>query len=109
MPIGRYVQKGVVFSPQALSAMSKAFEASTETLGIGSDEAKRRAVAKFLIQLAQEDDSLDATTLRDRAVAALGGVAYCALLGSVQPSNPRASAELTEKRWCLHGGEASAL
>ena len=80
--------------------MSKAFEASTETLGIGSDEAKRRAVAKFLIQLAQEDDSLDATTLRDRAVAAFG---------SVQPSNPRASAELTEKRWCLHGGEASAL
>jgi hypothetical protein len=51
MPIGRYVQKGVVFSPQALSAMSKAFEASTETLGIGSDEAKRRAVAKFLIRL----------------------------------------------------------
>ena len=88
MPIRRYVEKGVVFTPQALSAMSKAFEASTETLGIGSDEPKRRAVAKFLIRLAQEDDSLDATTLRDRAVAALGGVAYCALPGSVQPSIP---------------------
>jgi hypothetical protein len=88
MPIGRYVQKGVVFSPQALSAMSKAFEASTETLGIGSDEAKRRAVAKFLIRLAQEDDSLNATTLRDRAVAALGGVAYCALPEAFSPRLP---------------------
>jgi hypothetical protein len=35
--------------------------------------------------------------------------AYCALPGSVQPSNRRASAELTEKRWFLHDGEASAL
>jgi hypothetical protein len=30
---------------------------------------QRRAVAKFIIRLAQEDDSLDAATLRDRAVA----------------------------------------
>jgi hypothetical protein len=36
-------------------------------------------------------------------------VAYCALPGSVQPPNPHASAELTERRWFLHDGEASAL
>ena len=72
MPIRRYVKNGVVFTPQALSSMSRALEATTETLGIGSDEAKRRAVAKFIIRLAQEDDSLDAAALRDRAVAALG-------------------------------------
>jgi hypothetical protein len=67
--------------------MSKAFAATTETLGIGSDEAKRLAVAKFIIRLAQEDKSLDASALRDRAVAALGAAAYCAP-GSAQPSNP---------------------
>jgi hypothetical protein len=77
MPIRRYVEEGV-FSSEALSAMGKALEATTDSLGIGNDETKRRAVAKFLIRLMQEDDSLDATALRDRAVAALGGVAYAA-------------------------------
>ena len=33
MPIRRYVEEGV-FTPQALSAMSKALEATTEILGI---------------------------------------------------------------------------
>jgi hypothetical protein len=79
MPIRRYVEKGVVFTPQALSAMSKAFEATTEILGIGRDEAKRQAVAKFIIRLAQEDrNGIDAARLRDKALAALGGATYCA-------------------------------
>ena len=108
MPIRRYLKKEVVFAPQALSAMSKALEAATEALGIGSDDATRRAVAEFIIGLAQEDDSLDAATLRDKALAALGDVAYCAPPGIPQPSNPRASAELAAKRWILHDGEAGA-
>jgi hypothetical protein len=73
MPIRRL---GVVLTPQTLSAMGKALQATTEILGIGSDEAKRQVVAKFLIRVAQEDGSLDARTLRDKAVVALGGVAY---------------------------------
>jgi hypothetical protein len=72
MPIRRYVKHGSVFTPQALSAMGNALEAATETLGIGGDEIKRQAVAKFIIQITQEDGNLDATTLPDRAVAALG-------------------------------------
>ena len=76
MPIRRYVEKGVVFTPQALSSMSRALEATTETLGMGSDEKNCQAVARFIIRLAREDDSLDATALRDKAVAAFGGVAY---------------------------------
>jgi hypothetical protein len=95
MPISRYLEKGLVFTPEALSAMGKALEATTETLGIGNDETKRRAVAKFIIRLAQEDDSLNATALRDRAVAGLGGVAYCVLPGIPQPSNPRALSSQT--------------
>jgi hypothetical protein len=50
MPIRRYVEKGVVFAPQALSAMSKALEVTTEILEIEGDEAKRQAVAKFIIR-----------------------------------------------------------
>ena len=90
MPIRRYVEKGVVFTPRALSAMSKALKATTEILGIEGDEAKRQAVARFIIRLAREDNSLDAAELRDKAVAALGGVAYLAI---AQPSYPRPSAE----------------
>ena len=88
MPIRRYVEKGVVFTPQALSAMSKALEATTEILGIEGDEARRQAVARFIIRLAREDDSLDAAELRDKAVAALGGLAYLAILSVPQPSKP---------------------
>ena len=93
MPIRRYLEKGVVFTPQALSAMSKALEATTEILGIEGDEAKRQAVAKFIIRLAREDDILDAAELRDKAVAALGGVAYLAIVQALQRSNPFPSAE----------------
>ena len=93
MPIRRYVEKGVVFTPQALSAMSKALEATTEILGIEGDESKRRAVARFIIRLAREDNSLDAAELRDKAAAALGGVAYLAIAQAPQPSNLRPSAE----------------
>jgi hypothetical protein len=61
-----------VFAPEALSAMSEAFEAATEILGIGRDEIKRRAVARSIIRLAREGCDLDATAMRDRAVAAMG-------------------------------------
>ena len=92
MPIRRYVEKGV-FTPQALSAMSKALEATTEILGIEGDEAKRQAVARFIIRLAREDDSFDSAELRDRAVVALGGVAYLAIAQAAQPSHSRPSEE----------------
>ena len=71
MPIRDYVKFGVAFSPEAVSAMGKALEDAAGTLGIGPDESKRQAVAKFIIRLAQEEGNLDAAALRDRAVAAL--------------------------------------
>ena len=72
MPIRRYVEHGVVFSPDVLSIMGKALEDATTALGI-EDEIKRQAVAKFIIRLTQEDEDLDAASLRDRAVARFGG------------------------------------
>ena len=71
LPIRGYAESGIVFTPEALSVMGKAFEDVAETLGIGRDEMKRQAVAKFIIRLAQEDAGLDAAALRDTAVAAL--------------------------------------
>jgi hypothetical protein len=71
MPIRRYVAE-VVFGSDTLSAMSKAFTAAIWSLGIGRDELKREAVAKFIIGLAQKEPDLDAAILRDRVVAALG-------------------------------------
>ena len=93
MPIRRYVEKGVVFTPQALSAMSKALEATIEILGIEGDEAKRQTVGRFIVRLAREDASLDAAELRDKALAALGGVAYLAIAQALDPSKPRPSVE----------------
>ncbi len=77
MPIRRFLAEGGVFAPKTISEMSRALQGTTEILGIEGDEIKRQAVAKFIIRLAREDDSLEAAELRDRAVLALGGVAYC--------------------------------
>jgi hypothetical protein len=88
MPIRHYLGAGVVFTPQALSAMSKALEETTTILGVVGDE-RREMVARFIIRLAGEDDSLDATALRERALAALGGVAYSA--ASAQPVDSHAA------------------
>jgi hypothetical protein len=94
MPIKGYVETGVVFSPEALSAMNRALTDTTQVLGIEGDENQRQIVARFIISIAQEDDSLDAAALRDRVFAALGGIAYSATIpASPQPSNPHAAAE----------------
>jgi hypothetical protein len=71
MPIRRYVEEGV-FSSEALSAMSKAFEAAIWTLGPECEETKREAVARFIIRLAQSDRSLDVATLHRKAVTEFG-------------------------------------
>jgi hypothetical protein len=81
MAIGRYVEERV-FGADALSAMSKAFEAAIWTLEIGRDEMKREAVARFIIRLAQSDGSLDVTTLHRRAVAEFGSPTVTVLINN---------------------------
>jgi hypothetical protein len=79
MPIRRYVEEGV-FSSEALSVMGKAFEATIWTLGPECDEIKRDAVARFIVQLARNDGSLDVTTLHRHAVAAFGSPIIAVLI-----------------------------
>jgi hypothetical protein len=76
MPIRRYLENGAVFTPETHTAMSQAHTETAENHGIGNDENKRQAVARFIIRVAGEDGSLNAKTLRDRALTAFGGLAY---------------------------------
>jgi hypothetical protein len=82
MPIRRYVGEGV-FSSDALSVMGKALEAAIWTLGPECDETKREAVAKFIIQLARNDDSLDVAILHRRAVAEFGSPIRAVLINNL--------------------------
>ena len=54
-------------------------EAVENILKIGpSDETKREAVARFIIKLAEIEGGVDAASLRDKAVMALGGSIHLA-------------------------------
>jgi hypothetical protein len=92
MPIRAYVAEGV-FTPKTISEMSRALEETTRILGTEGDENQRQIVARFIIQLSREDDSLDAAGLRDGVFAALGGIAYSAGAGVSQTSNTCEAAE----------------
>src|ERR1700719_2275740 len=82
MPIEAYLPtSGASFSPEAATNMGKALEEAADILGIGpSDETKREAVARFIIKLAEIDGGVDAASLRDKAVMALGGSIHLASL-----------------------------
>jgi glycerol kinase len=95
MPVRRYVEQGVVFTPEVLSAMSRAFTAAIEALEIGGDEMKREAVAQCIVQLAQEDGALDAAALRDRAIAALGDSVRAGSIGEVRETLDQPEMEAT--------------
>jgi hypothetical protein len=92
MPIRRYLEHGVVFSPEALAAMGKAFQAAIWTLGPECDETKREAVARFIIRLAQSDRSLDVAVLHRRAVAEFGSPIMAVLINKPGPGLARSAA-----------------
>ena len=69
------------FSPESVTNMGKALDDAVDILGIGPrDETKREAVARFIIKLAEIDGGVDAASLRDKAVMALGGSIHLASL-----------------------------
>jgi hypothetical protein len=74
MPIRAYLPtSGASFSPESVTNMGTALDGAVDILGIeASDEAKREAVARFIIKLAEIDGGVDAASLRDQAVMALG-------------------------------------
>jgi hypothetical protein len=61
--------------PEAISAMSEAFEGAVMVLEIGpEDENGREAVARSIIQLAKSGADIDASKLRDKVIEVLGGL-----------------------------------
>lgn len=75
MPSRLTTKPGPVFTPGALSTMSEAFDDVVAALKISDeDETRREAVAQFIMQLSDWDESLDAAALRDRTLAALNGL-----------------------------------
>ena len=68
-----YLEPGA-FDPEAVATMNRAFQGSVGALGVDDDEMRREAVAQFVIHLARWDESLDDTALRERTIAALGGL-----------------------------------
>jgi hypothetical protein len=77
---GKHGSKGMPIEAY-LPTSGASFEDAVDILGIGpSDEAKREAVARFIIKLAEIDGGVDAASLRDKAVMALGGSIHLASL-----------------------------
>ena len=59
--------------------MGKAFEDALAVLAIRPrDQIRREAVARFIIHLAEIDGGVDAATMRDKVVVALGGATHVA-------------------------------
>jgi formaldehyde-activating enzyme involved in methanogenesis len=71
--IERFIE-GRSFQPEAVAAMGQALEEVLEVLGIGphEDAKKRAVVVQTIVRLASADESLGATSLRDRTIEALG-------------------------------------
>jgi hypothetical protein len=92
MPITRYLEKGLVFAPQALLQWVKRWRKHAGRSGSAPTIRNGSLSLSSLSGWRRKDGDLDAAALRDKAVAAMGGVAYSALCAS-QTSNPHAAAE----------------
>jgi hypothetical protein len=70
MFIQRYL-RGRPFQPAAAAVLREALAKASEALGIAPDQqAKRELIAQLIIQAALDDQSLDASGLSRKAVAA---------------------------------------
>jgi hypothetical protein len=83
--------QGPALAPDVTN-MEKALEGAVDVLGIGpQEETKREAVARFIIKLAEIDGGVDAASLRDKVIMALGGSIHLASLskdGQPDPNRP---------------------
>jgi hypothetical protein len=68
MPIRRYLQESTAFEPDAITAMSEAFERVCATLQINGQGSDREVIAKRIIDFARGGVT-DAKALSDRVIA----------------------------------------
>jgi hypothetical protein len=74
MIIENYAKRDA-FSPECLSCMGEAFVMAMNALQIADDKPKKVALAKFIVQLAQDGDADNPADMRDRAIKAFGAPA----------------------------------
>jgi hypothetical protein len=87
--------------PRSCHEHGKSREGAVDILGIGpSDETKREAVARFIIKLAEIDGGVDAASLLDKAVMALGGSIH---LASLQRTDNSPSRRESPRLMVAHG------
>jgi hypothetical protein len=65
MNIGNYVKRDAF--------LGEAFTMAVNALQIADDNVKKEAVAKYIVWLAADGRSSNATDMRDRAIKAFGG------------------------------------
>jgi hypothetical protein len=69
MPIRRYVEEASAFSPESVAVLNAAFAAAADALQV-RDESSRKRLAKIIIRLAGQNETLDADALVSEAVRA---------------------------------------
>jgi hypothetical protein len=73
MPIRAYLEPGTVFPPEAVSAMSQAFDGAVSALKISTkDGVRRTTIAKTIVRLADEHPNLGASELLRRTIVMHG-------------------------------------
>lgn len=72
MAIKRMLEAQAIFDPKAVAVLSEAFDGAVAELGLRTDGDRERA-AKIIIDLARGRATLDAETLRDKAVGLMQG------------------------------------
>jgi hypothetical protein len=87
-----YIKDEKAFSPEAVSAMGAAFQGALDDLKIAEDaEAKRAAVAQFILEYAQLMGFADTTKMRRVAVVAFSRAARKSAARSGPSSSSRAA------------------
>lgn len=70
MPLKRVLGESRNFDPKSIAILTEAFDGVTAKLGLRATVEREKA-AHLIIRLAQGETSLDATKLRDEAIALL--------------------------------------
>jgi hypothetical protein len=71
MPIRQFISDEAAFDPDAIAAMSNAFEAACRALKIDGDDRAREVIAVRVIELARQGE-VDAARLAERVVIEAG-------------------------------------
>jgi hypothetical protein len=71
VPLKRMLSENRSFDPKAIAILLEAYGGVVSELGLGPPE-ERESAAHLVLQVALDQTGLDATSLRDKAIALMG-------------------------------------